>query len=86
MRYFLSTYEILDGEHEHKGAVIFETDSAEEADRLADAEEYKPETDTGAHYFSFAGDGLTACKHRGCREISKEEMEFLERVGLAYRK
>jgi hypothetical protein len=30
-----------------------------------------------------AGDGLTACKSRGCLEISKIEMEFLEQVGLA---
>jgi hypothetical protein len=86
MKYFLARYEILDGEHEHKGAVIFETDSVEEAYRLAEAEEYEPETDAVTHYFSFGGDGMTACKYRSCREISREEMAFLERVGLAYRK
>jgi hypothetical protein len=27
MKYFLATYEILDGEHEHRGAVIFEAEN-----------------------------------------------------------
>jgi hypothetical protein len=85
MKYFLALYEILDGEHEHQGAVIFAAETAAEADRLAEAEEYEPETDAATHYFSFAGDGLTACKNMGCTEISQEEMAFLERVGLAYR-
>ena len=86
MKYFLATYEILDGEHEHKGAVIFEAETAEAAYVMADAEEYAPETDSPAYYFSFGGDGMTACKNRGCQEISKEHVEFLERVGLAYRR
>lgn len=30
MKYFLATYEILDGEHEHHGAVIFEAESGED--------------------------------------------------------
>jgi len=50
----------------------------------AKAEEYAPETDSETRYFSFAGDGLTACKYRGCREISKKQALFLEEVGLAY--
>jgi hypothetical protein len=86
MTYFLATFEILDGEHEHKGAVILEAQTLEEAYAMAEAEEYDPATDSPAYYFSFAGDGLTACKNMGCREISKEQMAFLEQVGLAFRK
>ncbi len=86
MKYFLATYEILDGEHEHRGAVILQAQTPEEAYRKADAEEYEPETDTGQSYFSYCGDGLTACKNRSCVEISAAEMQFLERVGLAYRR
>jgi hypothetical protein len=86
MKYFLATYEILDGEHEHRGAVIFEAKTAKEAYRLAEAEEYEPETDAPTFYFSFAGDGTTACKNTGLEEISREEMELLECLGLAYRK
>ncbi len=86
MKYFLATYEILDGEHEHKGALILEAETAEEAYRLADAEEFEPETDSDKFYFSYCGDGMTACKNRGCQEITPEQMQFLERVGLAYRK
>jgi hypothetical protein len=86
MKYFLATYELLDGEHEHNGAVIFEAETAEQAYKMADAEAFEPETDTGRQYFSFGGDGMTACKNRGCHEISKEQMQFLEYIGLAYRK
>jgi hypothetical protein len=86
MKYFLATYEILDGEHEHTGAVIFAAATADEAYTMADAEEYTPETDASKFHFSFGGDGLTACKSRGITEISTEEMQFLERVGLAYRR
>ncbi len=86
MKYFLAIYELLDREHEHTGAVIFEAETAEEASTMADAEEFAPETDSPKFYFSFAGDGMTGCKNTGCIEISKKEMAFLERVGLAYRK
>ncbi len=86
MKYFLATYEILDGEHEHKGAVIFEAETPEAAYKMADAEEYDPDTDDAHYYFSFGGDGMTACRNRGCQEITEEQMKFLERVGLAYRK
>ena len=86
MKYFLATYELRDGEHEHKGAVIFEAQTAEEAYKLADAEEYDPDTDNAKFYFSFGGDGLTACECKSCQEITEEQMLFLERVGVAYRK
>ena len=85
MKYFLATYEILDGEHEHRGALILQAESHEEAYQLAEAEEYDPDTDDPKFHFSFAGDGMTGCKNTGCQEISTAEMEFLERVGLAYR-
>ncbi len=94
MKYFLATYEILDGEHEHRGAVIFEAETAEEAYKMADAEEHSPDTvytdnewdEQQFKYFDFGGDGTTAAKNRGCREITKEQVQFLEEVGLAYRK
>ncbi len=86
MKYFLATFEILDGEHEHKGVVIFEAETPEEADKMADAEEYNPETDKETFYFSYGGDGMTACKNKGCLEITEEQMRFLESVGLAYRR
>jgi hypothetical protein len=86
MKYFLATYEILDGEHEHKGAIIFEAESYEVACQLAEAEEFDPVTDNARFYFSFCGDGLIACKNKSCHEITQEQMAFLEKVGLAYRK
>jgi hypothetical protein len=86
MKYFLATYEIIDGEHQHKGAVIFEAETLDAAWKLADSEEFDSATDQETFYFSFCGDGMTACRNRGCTEISQEQMEFLERVGLAYRR
>ncbi len=86
MKYFLATYEILDGEHEHTGAVILEAQTAEDAYKRAEREEYEPETDSARRYFSYGGDGMPACKNPGCQAITHEEMQFLERVGLAYRK
>jgi hypothetical protein len=85
-KYFLATYEILDGEQEHNGAVILEAETPEEAYKLADAEEYDPETDDEKFSFSYGGDGMTACRNKGCQEITQEQVEFLERVGLAYRR
>ncbi len=86
MAYFLATYVIGDGEqYEHRGTLIFEAKTAEEAEEMAAAEAYEPGTDN--HQSSFRhGDGLTTCKLRDCRKITEGQMRFLERVELAYRK
>lgn len=86
MKYFLARYEILDGVHEHMGAMIIEAETFDEACQIAEAEEYHPDKDNEKFYFSFGGDGMTACTNRVCQEITEEQMQFLERVGLAYRK
>ncbi len=85
MKYFLATYTILDGEHEHRGAVIIEAKTEASACKRAEAEEFDPETDNEKCYFSYGGDGMIGCKNTGCQEISEEQMHFLEQVGLAYR-
>ena len=86
MKYFLATYEIIDGEHEHKGALIIEAETTDEAWKLAESEEFDPTTDNGSHYFSFCGDRLIGCRNNGCTEMTQEQMQFLERAGLAYRR
>jgi hypothetical protein len=88
MKYFLAIYELRDiaNDHTHTGAVIFEAESAQHAYKMALAEEFEPDTDSEKCYLSYGGDGMISCKHVSCQEISKEEMQFLERVGLAYRK
>jgi hypothetical protein len=86
MKYFLATYEIIDGEHEHKGALIIEAETPEKAWKIADSEEFDPTTDNGSAYFSFCGDGLIGCRNNGCTEITAGQMRFLERVGLACRR
>ncbi len=94
MKYFLATYELLDGEHEHKGAMIIVAKTFDEACKIAEVEEYSPDIEYSDEeweegkfrYFDFGGDGTTAAHTSGVHEISQEQMEFLERVGLAYRK
>jgi hypothetical protein len=86
MKYFLATYNIIDGDHEHKGAVIFEAETLDAAWKLADSEEFDPTTDKETFYFSFCGDRMIGCRNSGCTEISQEQMEFLESAGLAYRR
>jgi hypothetical protein len=86
VKYFLATFEIFDGLHTYTGAIIFEANTEDEARALAKAEVYEPDTDSASHYFSFAGDGSTGCELRACQEISRDQMVFLERVGLAYRR
>jgi hypothetical protein len=85
MRYFLASFAIFDGEHEHRTAAIIEANTSAEACKRAEAEEFNPETDNEKFYFSFGGDGMVGCKNTGCQEITKEQMCFLEQVGLAYR-
>ncbi len=85
MKYFLATYEIQDGMHEHRTAAIIEAKTFDEAGKRAKAEDFDPETDNGKYYFSFSGDGMIGCKNTGCQEISEEQMHFLEQIGLAYR-
>jgi hypothetical protein len=86
MKYFLATYEILDGFHEYTRAMIIEAQSIEEAGKIAESQEHDVDTDeTEYKYFDF-GDGTTASENQGVEEISKKQMEFLEHVGLAYRK
>jgi hypothetical protein len=94
IKYFLATYELLDGEHEHNGAFIIEAITRQEAEKIATDEEHSPETHYTAEdreqgrfkYFDFGGDATTAARNRGINEITEQEMRFLERVGLAYRR
>jgi hypothetical protein len=43
-KYFLATYELLDGEHEHTGALIIQARTSQEAEKIATDEEHSPET------------------------------------------
>ena len=84
MKYFLATYEIIDGMHGHKGAVIIEARTIEEAENIAESQEHDVDTSEEEHKYFDYGDGTTASKNEIVTEITNEEMEFLRRVGLAY--
>jgi hypothetical protein len=85
MKYFLATYEIQDGMHEHSGAMIIEAKTMREAVKIAQKQEHDVDTDENERKYFDYGDGMTASQNNGVIEITKAEMEFLERVGLAYR-
>lgn len=92
MRYFLTIYELIDGEHEYTGAVILEAENKEEAWKIAEAEEHFSDTqytdeevEQGKFRYFDVGDRTTAARNQSCLEITKEQMRFLEQVGLAYR-
>lgn len=56
-----------------------------EAVRIAEAQDHDINTKENEHkYFDF-GDGMTASQNNGVTEITKEQMECIERVRLAYR-
>ncbi len=92
MKYFLATYEIIDGEHEHNGAVIFEAETAEQAYKMAGSEEHDPNTEYTDEeyaegkfkYFDFGGDGTTASTCERVTEVTEAEAAFLQQVGVAY--
>ena len=85
MKYFLAQYEIRDGEHEHIDYGMFKATSFKQAEKLAEAQAFDnldvDETDN--HYFAY-GDGLTACKWKGLAEITKQEANTLNKLGVVY--
>ena len=84
MKYFLATYKIQDGFHEYNGAFVLEAKSFEAAEKIAKSQEHDTETSEAEHkYFDF-GDDMTAAENEIIVQISKAEMKFLARVGLAY--
>jgi hypothetical protein len=93
MKYYLATYNLVDGEHEHSGTVIIEAKTLQEAREIATDQEHSPATTYTEEeqangtfkYFDFGGDGTTAAKNQEVIPISDREMRFLERVGLGFR-
>ena len=95
MKYFLAGYEIRDGEHEYSGFFIIEAENHQEATKIALQNEHDTNNYTNgwseenkekeAAYFDFQ-DGETAASNKSLTEITEEEMRFLQRVGVAYRK
>ena len=65
--------------------MIIEAKAMEEASQIADSHEHDVyTTEEERKYFDF-GDGMTASKVQSVTEISQDQMEFLEFVGLADR-
>ena len=80
---FLAKFDICDGEHEHRELGLFRANALDEACVLAEKEQFDTTNYTGNEYFSY-GDGLTACKFRGCSEITEEDAGVLTKLGIVH--
>ena len=81
---FLVDVNIIDGEHEHYQHVVIWAPSFDVAESWAEKNTSRcGEIDANDGYFSY-GDGCTASKLKGIKEISKAEADTLERLGVVY--
>ena len=81
-KYYLATYTIIDGEHEHIDHLLIIATSNKQAWSFADSLAHDCSWDDEGddqHPLSY-GDGTTASKLRGVREVSEEQFTFLEGV------
>ena len=83
MKYFLATFTITDGEHEHLDQCVIKAKKRDDAFKIAMKEGHDPEGEKTESYFSH-GDGLTICNFDGIEEITDTEAEMLNRLGVAH--
>ena len=86
MKTYLAQFTIYDGEHEHGTAFVLKAESREEAITIATSREHDtgyPKDDEHLTYWDY-GDGQTAAQVDEVREITQEEADTLDRLGLAY--
>lgn len=86
MKYFLLSFIIKDGEHEHYDHITTQAVSESEARAKGEAQTHEvgeiPEEDQET-MFDF-GDGETSSELHNCKEISREEMESMDKLGVAH--
>lgn len=86
MNYYLLTFTIYDGEHEYFTYITTQAKSIEEARMKGQAQEHEVDsnpTEEEMTMFDY-NDGQTAADLTGYEEITKEEMETLDKLGVAH--
>lgn len=84
MKYFLASFEIRDGEHEHSGEFIVKATTIKKAWKMAEKEQHDVfDKEHGKTYWDY-GDGTTASRLKNMTEIEKKEAETLSKLGVAY--
>lgn len=86
LRHYIATYTVIDGEHEHSGHLLIVASSEEEAWSCAHSLTHDfafwDDKSDDLHPWSY-GDGSTASKLSGVREVSEEQFTvFREVMGL----
>ena len=79
-KYYLATYIVIDGKHEHSGHLLIIAFSDEEARSFADSLTHDYDSGDGCDYenpWSY-GDGTTASKLSVVREVSAEQFNFVK--------
>jgi hypothetical protein len=79
-KYYLATYIVIDGGHEHSGHLLIIALSEEEARSFADSLTHDYDSSNGCDYehpWSY-GDGTTASKLSIVREVSAEQFTFVK--------
>ena len=86
MKTYLAWFTLYDGEHEHSGNFVVKADSLDEAADIAKTQMHYPGylTDEDHRTYWDYGDGLTASKLDHVREITKQEADILDRLGVAF--
>lgn len=82
---YLIDVEIRDGEHEHYSHAIYWAKTIKQAEKWAKAQCWDDNkwADPPNSYWSY-GDGLTGTKYKSTKELTIEEAETLERVGVVF--
>ena len=79
-KYYLATYIVIDGKHEHSDHLLIIARGEEEARSYADSLTHDYDSGNGCDYehpFSY-GDGTTASKLSVVREVSAEQFNFVK--------
>jgi len=86
MNYYLLTFCIFDGGHEHYTYITTQAENEEAATKKALTQEHEDEMPEGEDpeltMFDY-GDGETICKFKYAKEITKAQMEALDDTGVA---
>ena len=79
-KYYLATYIVIDGNHEHSGHLLIIAFNEEEARSFADSLTHDYDSGDGCDYehpWSY-GDGTTASKLSVVHEVSAEQFNFVK--------
>jgi len=84
MQYFLATYTLSDGAHEHSNHLVIRAESDADARRIANSQQHDADFPAGEEltYWDY-GDGTTASCLDSVEPITTNEAKILHKLGVA---